>query len=177
MKLLDILVKELKEWPEGATHAWPSDVNLLIYFGSDQRMIPRHTMRYHHRCRFDDRVTKEQWEAATSKMYLYHCPTCNYPYKDEFDARHCCDLHITEGYVCNHCHTPHISKEGADICCRSTSKTSEVDVKTVLYAAFDLLNSHREMSENDYTIEGNNSLDDIAGLLQDYIKQNNITGF
>ena len=183
MKLLDILVKELKEWPEHADIAYQSWVDNEIYFlGSDGMQITDKD-DYYSKYTADVRgekgeVTKEEWLAAKQSSGLHYlCPTCNCPYKDKFDARYCCELETILIYSCTGCGRNHTSFESADICCRSTSKNSKVDVKTVLYAAFDLLNSHREISDNEYTIAGGHSLDDIEGLLQDYIEQNDITGF
>lgn len=179
MKLLDILLKELKEWPEQATAAAQSEADREIYF-----LYP--SVRYSHADYYSNhtadvrgwmgKVTKEEWLAAKqlSRTLHYLCPTCNYPYKDEFDARHCCELETIRIHSCTDCGRKYTSYESAEICCRSISKKSKVDVKTVLYAAFDLLNSHREISDNDYTHVGSNSLDDIAGLLQDFIDQNEI---
>ena len=75
MKLVELLAKELKEWPEGVTHLTQSEVDNEIYNaieGNSEGTIDSLDHRFDTSSRHSERlypiVSREQWQAEREKM-------------------------------------------------------------------------------------------------------------
>ena len=68
MKLVQLLAKELKEWPEGVVRAWQSGCDNEIYFdGANSEMF--YTTQHADDSGYSgSRITRKQWQAEREKM-------------------------------------------------------------------------------------------------------------
>ena len=67
-KLVEILAKELGEWPEGCEQIWQSERDLEIYLDGTEGVIRYASIAAEDRGLNGDRVTREMWEAERRKI-------------------------------------------------------------------------------------------------------------
>lgn len=68
MKLVELLAKELKEWPEGVVRAWQSGCDNEIYFDGANAAMFYTSLHADDSGYLGSKITRKQWQAEREKM-------------------------------------------------------------------------------------------------------------